>query len=304
MRWFWLVPAAAFLAYSVHSLFKYTRMISNIFLGLIYTPDSTPPASELGERVTILDSADHEIEALVLESRLPKGIVVFCHESGASKASWEKYASFLPSNGYHVIAPDIDRVRGPEEPNGLSQWPDEQEVDRLDIVVRWARKAYGTLPTVLFGVSKGANLALAASMREPRVQAVVADGLFSMREIFRDYIRKWAPVLVRPNFFGDKFPEWIVRLFAASGYWNSKRVTKKNFVDVESLLRKPHPPLLVIHGELDDYVPKTHQTLLERIGRSGSFVHLRVPAAGHNEAVAVAREEYQRRVLNFMDAPL
>lgn len=304
IRWFWVFPVAFFLTYAVHSLFKYTRMISNIFLGLVYTPETESYGSSIGERVTILDSADHEIEALVVEAKNPRGVVIFCHESGGNKASWEKYGFFLPLSGFHVIAPDVDCPQTPEEPSGLSQWPDEREVDRLEVVLRWARRAYGTrLPILLFGVSKGANLALAVSVREPRAQAVIADGLFSMREIFRDYIRKWAPILVRPNLFGEHYPGWIVNLFGALGYWNSGRLTKKQFIDVERLLRGPHPPLLAIHGELDDYIPASHQKLLARIAGKRAFSQLQVPKAGHNEAVTAARETYQRRVLDFLEAP-
>lgn len=305
MIWLWALPAVLFAAYAVHAGFKYTRMISNIFLGLVYTPDGDLPSSAIGERVTILDSADHEVEALVIESNAPRAIAVFCHESGSNKASWEKYAFFLPQNGYHIVAPDVDAPRKPDEPNSLTQWPDAREVERLEVVIRWARRVYGVkLPVVLFGVSKGANLALAAAAGDPHVRAIVADGLFSMREIFRDYIRKWAPILVRPNLFGENYPGWVVSLFAALGHWNCQRLTKRRFVDVEKLLCQTHPSLLAIHGELDDYVPASHQKLLEKIAGTRHFTRLQIARAGHNEAVAVARETYERTVLNFLETEL
>ena len=312
MIWAVVVLFGVFVSYAAHSLFKYTRMISNIFLGLVYSPDEDLSVlSVVGEKITIWDSGDHEIEAVAVQAHRARGIVVFCHESGSNKMSWEKYAFFLPQKGFHVVAPDTDLPKQIEESNGLSQWPEEREVNRLEVVVRWARRAYGNhLPVILFGVSKGANLALALSTREPSILAVVTDGLFSMKEIFRDYIRKWGPILVRPNLFGERYPDWIVYLFAALGFWNSSRITKKKFVDVEKLLQKPHPPMLMIHGELDDYIPESHQNHLEQIARRTTkknktkFNRLQIPQAKHNQSVALARGAYERMVLDFLEKQL
>src|SRR6185436_16414617 len=96
---------------------------------------------------------------------------------------------------------------------------------------------------------------LAASFMDPSIKAVIADGLFSMKEIFRDYIRRWAPILVKPNLFGEKYPGWVVNLFTNMGFWYSQKKSKKRFIDIERMLRRRHTPLLMIHGEFDDYVP-------------------------------------------------
>src|SRR3989338_2949765 len=59
-----LVFLSAVTAYFVHAGFKYTRMISNIFLSLVYRPESENFSSSMGEKMTILDSSDHEIETI------------------------------------------------------------------------------------------------------------------------------------------------------------------------------------------------------------------------------------------------
>ncbi len=56
----------------------------------------------------------------------------------------------------------------------------------------------------------------------------------------------------------------------------------------------------MIHGEKDDYVPVSHQKVLEKIeGRksAGRFV---VEAAGHNEAVVQSRRGYEEQVKAFL----
>lgn len=294
----------AVIAYVIHGGFKYTRMIGEIFLDLVYQPVVEPVRCTRGEKISILDSSDHEIETIFVRSSGGKKLVIFCHESGSSKESWERYASFLPDYGYHVLSLDFASRKVNTDKNALSQWPLEDDVERLLLAVRWSKKAIDPLVKVtLFGVSNGADIALAASGRDESICGVVADGLFSMKEIFRDYIRKWAPILVKPNIWGQKCPAWIVNTFANLGFWYCQRKTKKHFVDVERLLRKRHVPLLFIYGEQDDYIPAPHQKFLEKITRGRENVGRYVaPKAGHNEAVVVDEGRYEDRVVDFLKA--
>jgi pimeloyl-ACP methyl ester carboxylesterase len=121
-----------------------------------------------------------------------------------------------------------------------------------------------------------------------------------MTEVFRDYIRRWAPVLVKPNFFGENYPGWIVNLFAELGFRRCETETKKTFINVEKLLKKPHPPLLMIHGENDDYVSARHQRFLGKIARRDCAEPWIVPKAGHNQAVVLARPEYEKKIADFL----
>ncbi len=307
IRIFLVLPFITLVVYSIFSVVKYPRMIGNIFLSLVYTPSQDSFASVKGERVSILDSSDQEIEAVYVQGGSSDRVVIFCHESGASKDSWEKYAGFLAEAGCHVVSFDfLEENSNDKKINSLSQWPVSEDVDRLVTVIRWAKRAIKPEPQViLFGVSKGANVALAASFREGAVKALVTDGLFSMKEIFRDYIRKWAPILVKPNLFGENYPKWVVDVFSQLGYWNCEKRTKKEFVDVEALLKKKHKPLIMIHGENDDYVSKTHQAFLRKIESiHGPAHHPIVSSAGHNEAIVLQRALYEREVRNFLDKVL
>ncbi len=274
-------------------------MIGNIFLSLVYKIEPENPSQPRGERLTILDSSDHEIEALFFERKNARGIVIFCHESGATKDSWEKYAACLPELGWQVLSVDYSSPSVESAQNSLAQWPLAEEVERLCVAIRWSKRVSPCV--VLFGVSKGADIALAASEKDASVKAIITDGLFSMKEVFRDYIRKWAPVLVKPNFFGEKYPWWIVDLFARLGFKRCQTEARKSFVDVEYFLRRPHPPLLMIHGEEDDYVSVTHQHYLEKISRKTKSTRpWVVPKARHNQAVLLARSDYEKKISEFL----
>ena len=300
------LPFLVLAVYSVFSAFKYTRMISNIFMGLVYKPSWQPVFSSRGEKISILDSSDKEIETLVVEKGRPEKLVIFCHESGANKDSWEKYTSFLPEAGYRVLSVDFPEKSRDAHVNSLSQWPDTDDVERLLTAVRWAKRAYMPVPqTVLFGVSKGANIAFAASFQVPGPCVVVTDGLFSMKEIFRDYIRKWAPILVKPNLFGEHYPDWVVNCFTELGFWHCQRRSGRKFINVERLLRRKHVPLLMIHGQDDDYVPGSHQRFLQQLDSCKAAATVWVaPKAAHNEAVTTQRDIYEKQVLNFLNVTL
>lgn len=302
-RFLLFLPPALIVLYALYAVFRYTRMVSNIFLSLVYQPSQEPFSSSVGEPVTILDSGGHEIETLLLEKKGSNKLAIFCHESGSSKESWEKYTYFLPALGYSVLSVDFHDKTPDGRTHALSQWPSTDEVERLLKVIHWSKRAFSLqVKIVLFGVSNGADIAFAASFQDPAVKAVVADGLFSMREIFRDYIRKWAPILVKPNLFGERYPAWVVNTFTDLGFWYSQRKSGKHFVDVEALLKRKHAPLMMIHGQEDDYILPTHQKLLEKMdSQKNVFQRLVIPHARHNEAVMVAKDLYQKHITDFLE---
>ncbi len=287
--------------YSLFAAFKYTRMIGNIFINLVYRPPLENFTSTVGEPVTILDSSGHEIQAIFVEHKDAKRCIVFCHESGSSRGSWEKYAYFLPRLGFHLLSIDFEDQDLSLQVKSMNQWPNMEKVERLLLVTHWVKKV--TRPDVeiiFFGVSMGADVALAASVREPSVKAVIADGLFSMKGIFRDYIRKWGPILVKPNFFGERYPGWVVEIFANLGFWYCQEKSGTRFVDVEKFLKGKHPPVLMIHGERDDYITPTHMAFLEKLNRN-NLTHLVIPEAKHNQAVLVDKQAYEENIGAFLE---
>jgi pimeloyl-ACP methyl ester carboxylesterase len=270
-------------------------------MSMVYNPTVEPLPAFRGERITILDSSDKEIRALLLEKKNSKKVLIFCHESGMTKETWEKYAYFFPDRGFSVLSIDYKSDEDPENENSLIQWPKEEDVERLVTAIRWAKKAFGpNAEIILFGVSNGADVAFAASFYDENVKAVITDGIFSMKEIFRDYIRRWAPVLVKPNLFGQNYPNWVVNLFTNLGFWYSQKKSNTRFVDVEKLLKRKHVPHLMIHGGQDDYVTESHQNFLENLNRDQSLVRFFVSEAKHNEAVTYDRKLYERAVMEFL----
>ena len=66
-----------------------------------------------------------------------------------------------------------------------------------------------------------------------------------------------------------------------------------------TILSKPHPPLLVIHGELDAVVPYAHAQSLFK-GASEPKRFLTLPGTGHNDLCRTAPDEIRDAIKNFV----
>ena len=84
-----------------------------------------------------------------------------------------------------------------------------------------------------------------------------------------------------------------------SHYYDSQRL-KLHYVDWGN---PDAPPLLMIHGEYDNYIkPPMARALFDKARAPKEF--WLVPGAKHNQALQVAGEEYRRRVLDFFERHL
>lgn len=298
------VPFIVMLVYGVYAGIKYTRLIGRIFSDLVFMPEERFSAVTVqGEEESIIGDSNEKITFLItVKPKDSNKIMIFCPESGESKESWEKYAYFFPKLGFQIISVDFDDLQKDREKNHFTQWPLKEDSKKLLKVIEWIKKSNHTaVSIILFGVSKGADIVFAALHSDPAVKGVITDGLFSMHEVFADYIRRWAPMLVRTNLFGDKYPDWVVQLFANLGYWQSQRVCGKKFIEVRAFLKKHHPPLLMIHGQKDEYVSEAHQKVLERNYKNCSIFHrLVVEDAKHNAAILTNPEKYIEAITRFL----
>ena len=298
------IPFLIIFAYWIYAGFKYTRMIGRIFSDLVFMPEERFSSAAIkGEEITLVDPNHEKINLLKIEKKGSNKVVIFCSESGESKESWEKYAYFFPQLGFQVVSMDFTDYGNSEERNHFTQWPLYEETRKLSFVIDWVKKSFGLqeVQIVLFGVSKGADIVFAALSSDPAVKGVITDGLFSMHEVFGDYIRKWAPILVRTNLFGENYPDWVVAIFSNLGFWYSQKICGKKFIEVKVLLKKHHPPLLMIHGKNDEYVSEFHQKALEKNYKNCSVFHrLIVENARHNAAILVEPRGYVKKVSDFL----
>lgn len=242
-----------------------------------YLPDLALPTP--AEDVWITAPGDTRLHALYLPATgTPRGALLFLHGNAENLSSHVHAVTWLPAQGYHVLALDYrgyGRSEGHASVDGIHE--------DAGLALRWLQSHSGALPLFVYGQSLGGTVALNLVARgdadsRSRIAAVIADSAFaSYRGIAREKLDSWwltwplqAPL------------SWLV-----SDAWSPLAV-----VDRISPI-----PLLLIHGERDAVVPPQHAAQL--FARAGEPKAL-WPIAGGRHIDAMRRDEVRARLLDYL----
>ena len=128
---------------------------------------------------------------------------------------------------------------------------------------------------VLYGESLGVSVATYLSSVRTCAGLILQSGFTSLRRIALD---TYPPMFV--------YPQW---LFPSPP------------LDNIAILRKPHPPLLLIHGQQDAVVPFAHaRDLFGQAAEPKTLLPL--PQTGHNDIAYTAAVDYTKAVAAFLTA--
>ncbi len=243
------------------------------------------------ERVCITSRDGLRLAARYYEGKTGAPIVIFFHgyRSNAIHDGCGLHELAL-ARGYHVLLCD-QRAHGESLGRALSFGVLEREDARL-----WAEYAaarFPNAPIFLSGISMGAaTVLMAASLPLPRaVVGVLADCPYSSP---KEIITKVCADLGLP----PRIVYPLIRLGAMlyGGF-------DPNAADALTSVAKETPPILIIHGLADDFVPAE---MSKRIDAAASGEHslLLVEGAKHGKSYTVAPEIYVSAVGDFCDACL
>ena len=155
-----------------------------------------------------------------------------------------------------------------------------------------ARPELAGVPIAVLGESMGAAVALLVASEDTRVRAVVADSA---------YARLDTAVAGRLGLFGA-LGAWVTPPTQRVG----ERLLGVRCADVapeEAIARIAPRPVLLIHGACDTFIrPENAYRLKE--AAAGNAQLWEAPGAAHCQCIAVAREEYARRVRDFLRGAL
>ncbi|MCA9416264.1 MAG: alpha/beta hydrolase [Candidatus Omnitrophica bacterium] len=295
------------------SLYGFWKMIgatTKIFLDLpIQLPYQEAPHLP-GERVTFEATDGVTLPGLLIRSPKSDGrTVLFAPEFGADLGSYEKYAGHLIDAGFHLFAIEF-RGHGPihvSEGYIPTHWPTRYEVYDLLGAIDFlaAQKDVDGNRIALFGVSKGACIAICAAAKVKKIAAVISDSAFSTKITALQYIERWGPIFIRSDLFWRMMPKWFLVLLRNFSLALSGKLRGCTFISVSDYLKKwSGAPIFFIHGERDSYIPADQVEILKSWVSQGETETWIVPKARHNESAVVAREEYQRRTVEFLDKHL
>jgi hypothetical protein len=157
---------------------------------------------------------------------------------------------------------------------------------------RFAREVKGMRRIALVGFSLGAMTAILAAPLSRHVDAVVADGGPAR---IRSALRAWGVERGLPSWLA-----WPAAWLALAGASLRLRANLFRYEPVRWVSRVAPTPLLIIHGDLDQYCPDFEELL----GAAAGAELWRLPDVGHVQASQVYPDEYLRHVVGFLDRAL
>jgi pimeloyl-ACP methyl ester carboxylesterase len=266
--------------------------------------------AEGAEIVTLQTTHGLQLHGCYLRTTRPirRGVILFGLEYGSNRWACLPYCEHLIQAGYDVFAFE---PRGQGESKcqpGYQpmQWVTDHEVNDFRTAVGYLKARADADPRGIgfFGISKGGTAGLIAAASDPWVRCFVTDGIFATYSTMVPYMRKWFGIYNNRYILQGLIPIWYYGRVGTIGLKKIGRRRGCRFLHLEKYLPRISPrPLLMIHGGADTYIkPEMARALFERARPPREF--WLVEGAKHNQALTVARTEYQKRVLNFFNEHL
>lgn len=296
-------------------LARYVRIALNLFL------DTTPPLSPgpaVHGRVDGEEARFNSLDGTPLaglwlwarDRRASRGTIVFFHEFGCDRYSCVRYARPLLRAGYNLFAFDFRNHGASSETEGYRplQWASNRELaDALGATAYVAQRlGEEGLPARLglFGISRGAALAILAAEADPNVRALICDGAFSTEAVCISLMRRWARIFARIRLAYENHPPFFWRMMAWAVIGRAQCRTGCRYPSVRRCLRRlKRMPIFFIHGRRDSYIDPALARALHAAAPPPKRLWL-VHGARHNQAAVVAPEAYARRTVAFFDRHL
>jgi hypothetical protein len=269
--------------------------------------DYTPPE---GEIVTFPSRDGHLLRGMFVERPAgapDRGTIVFCHEFASDMLSVGRYARPLVEAGYTVFTFDF-RGHGQSsmpphyEPR---HWPSHHDVNDLLAAIAYlkTRRPIGRAGIGVFGISRGAAVAVIASALSPAVRCLVLDGTFSTDYSIEELMRRWAEIFVA-GVGSPKHPDFVYRFLRAMTLFYVELKCRCRFPSTRKALGAlASVPALFISGQRDAYV-RPEQTRALHDLKPGEKDLWICPDAKHNQAVAADPRTYAERITAFFDRHL
>lgn len=236
-----------------------------------------------------------------------RGVVLFGLEYGSNRWSCVPYCEHLRQTGYDIFTYEPRSQGDSDTQPGYKplHWVTQFELDDANAALAYLKARPDADPRGIgvFGISKGGTAGLMAAAGDPWVRCVATDGIFGIYTTMIPYMKKWLAIYSQRYFLQKLVPTWYFNIYARLGLREVEQALNCRFIYLRQYVSKLARPWLMIHGANDTYIkPEMAQVLFDFASPpKESWI---VEGAKHNQAIQVAREEYQRRILDFFDRHL
>lgn len=198
-------------------------------------------------------------------------------------------AKFLSENGYNVLMFDFRNAgKSKGRTTGIGYFEKHDLFSAIDFSIKEKKQE----KIALLGWSMGASTALVAGCEHPNVSAIIADSPFSDLESYlRQNLSFWSKLPSRP------FTPMIIYSMKKLLKIDSSDVSPMNIV--KNAIGKS---FLLIHSKSDEAIPYLESEKIYQEISSGHHKELWLTEnAEHINSYLVFKEEYERRVLTFLN---
>jgi fermentation-respiration switch protein FrsA (DUF1100 family) len=288
---------------------KYLPMMVRIFQEkpIFIVPRGQPATN--AEDISFPTADGLTLRGCYLPTSYPRrGVILFGLEFGSNRWSCRAYCEHLVEAGFEVFAFE-SRNQGDSDAQPdyePLQWVTDHEVCDVQAALAYLKSRPDADPRGVgfFGISKGAGAGLLVACRDPYVRCFVTDGVFATYTTLVPYMRQWFRIYNQTYSLQGLLPSWYYGLIGLAGLSQTARARGCTFPHLERALPLLAPrPLLMIHGEADNYIRTEMAQSLFNSARGPKEFWL-VPGAKHNQALHLAGDDYRRRVLAFFEQHL
>jgi fermentation-respiration switch protein FrsA (DUF1100 family) len=221
-----------------------------------------------------------------VEKQRSQRVIIQMHGHGGSMDPDIQYLPAWHGAGYNVLLFDF-RGHGRSQGNAITFG----YLERRDVqgAIRYIKDNKGLQHIALVGFSLGGMVAITSAPICPEVGAVVEDGA---------PIRIWSAASVWA--VEHKLPIFLGKILAWMAVLGASLRIGANLFQYEPVrwAGRIYPrPLMIIHGELDQYLPD-FQDLLKAVQPDELW---RLPGVGHTQVSVVYPHEYRQRIIAFLD---
>lgn len=227
-----------------------------------------------------------------VHSRQKFPAIIICHGVGANKSDFTELAASLSRRGYHVLLFDF-RGHGDSSGRRTSLGYHEQKDVAAAFRFLKARPEIDQKHIGIYGFSMGGATAILTAAKTGEFAAVAADSSFArLKDMARSTITGFYRL--------PAFPFLHLSILGYDLYFQ----TDVNKISPESLIGDLSPvPVFIIAGDGDALIPVENGRKLFAAAKEPKQLWI-IPNAFHGSTMAVAGDEYERRIGEFFDKHL
>lgn len=229
------------------------------------------------------------LNGLWIPAENPRGTILLVHGYRSTRlVDFGEVYSFYHEKGMNILVPE-QRCHGSSQGKYITFGVKESR----DMIswIEYANAHLSDLPMIISGLSMGAStvLYMADEALPQNVKGIIADcGFTSPKAIISKVFTSVTHLPAKPAVF---VADIFARVFA--GFRFNQKDTRRTLANTKL-------PVLLVHGEGDNFVPYS-MTLEAYEACTGPKKLLTVPEAGHGMSYLYATETYNQLVTEFLD---